>query len=133
MDVKGTSGRQGHDLKSFFLIFWHTNSFHIIRSSDPTSFPCIGELHESYSSHYQLGHLLTPESDTIRHIHMYCIHIFSLCFSVCLAEDKERRKRILYAAFGFLMVVYFTRYVCIYYTPTRKRMYAITSKAWVCP
>lgn len=133
MDVKSTSGRQGHHLILFFPHFLARKFLlHLIRSSDSTSVPCIKGSLESYSYHYQLGHLLTHG---IRyhtpHTHTHVLHSY---LTSVLVEDKERRKMLLYAAFWILNSCIF---LFIHYVPYIMRLYGeakyiITSKAWVC-
>lgn len=106
MDVKSTSGRQGHHLILFFPHFLARKFLlHLIRSSDSTSVPCIKGSLESYSYHYQLGHLLTHG---IRyhtpHTHTCTTFISSLCLG---RRQRKKKKDYSMPLFGFLIVVYF--------------------------
>lgn len=133
MDVKSTSGRQGHHLILFFPHFLARKFLlHLIRSSDSTSVPCIKGSLESYSYHYQLGHLLTHG---IRyhtpHTHTCTTFISYLCLG---RRQRKKKKRLLYVAFWILNSCIF---LFIHYVPYIMRLYGeakyiITSKAWVC-
>lgn len=116
MDVKSTSGRQGHHLIPFFPHFLARKFLlHLIRSSDSTSVPCIKGSLESYSYHYQLGHLLTHG---IRyhtpHTHTCTTFISSLCLG---RRQRKKKKDYSMPLFGFLIVVYFYPLCAIYYAP----------------
>ena len=125
MDVKSTFGRQGHYLILFSLFLARKFLLHLIRSSDPTSVPCIRGSLELYSYHYQLGHLLTHR---VRHYTSYARYTHVLHSHLCLAEDKGYSMPL----FEFLIVVYLTRYVPYIMRLYEEAKHLIISKAWVC-
>ena len=112
MDVKSPSGRQRHNLILFSLFFLARKFLlHLIRSSDPTSVPCIRWVAWIIFLSLSVRSPADLQNQTpyvIRHIHTCTTFISSLC----LVEDKERRKRLLYAAFWILNSCIFLSVMC---------------------
>jgi hypothetical protein len=93
VDVKGTSGRQGHSL-IFFPYFFGTQIYCTLLDL-PILVACRTK---AACSELELLSLTVrspanqPESDTARHTHPYVLHSYIFSLPACLPADRRRKK-----------------------------------------
>ena len=92
MDVKGTSGRQGHSL-IFFPYFFGTQIYCILLDLPILLSACRASCLElELLSLTVRSPANQPESDTARHIRPYVLH--SYIFSFCLLIRRRKKKKV---------------------------------------